>query len=608
MAKQKSKKGSDKKTTSSPLRKVISVLNSPVEIPNKILLPILGFIVLLTVLISSYQVIFADKFFIGTFVGDTNISYLTEAQAYRILSDKYSRRLDQRVQFRLNSSPVEIDLATASAEIEVNSALKDSYNLGRTGTIAEKLFTQLKLLVSPSVTKPQANFKIDPQLKQIKQSVFKAPVDAKLSIEEKEATSTPEIKITEGQNGSGLDEQKLKLELTNFIAFGKYDSTLPIKTVAPSITSENAKMAKKYLESLTQQEITLSFEDQTWKIDTKALVNLLDLSSTESTLIDQEKLNAYLEEVAEDIDRPVREGQFEFNPETKRVTQFSPSEDGRKLNLEKTTTLITQALDNKSSRQINLPVEVTKSKVKLGQVNDLGINELLGRGVSNFAGSIPNRAFNLTLAASRINGVLVPPGETFSFNGTVGDITAATGFKQAYVIKSGRTVLDDGGGVCQASTTIFRAALNAGLPITDRTAHAYRVGYYEQGSPPGLDATTYYPTVDFKFKNDTPSHILIQAYASGTYLYVDLYGTADGRITDMTKPVILSQTPPLPEIRQDDPELPRGTVKQVDWAAWGAKVTFKRTVTRNGQTLLEENWNSNYRPWQAVYLVGTKDG
>jgi vancomycin resistance protein YoaR len=233
---------------------------------------------------------------------------------------------------------------------------------------------------------------------------------------------------------------------------------------------------------------------------------------------------------------------------------------------------------------------------------------LIGQGVSHFAGSIENRKFNVGLAASRINGVLIPPGEEFSFVKTVGDISGASGYKQAYVIKSGRTVLDDGGGVCQVSTTIYRAALNTGLPITERTAHAYRVGYYEQGFPPGLDATIYSPSVDLKFKNDTGHHILVQARVEGTDLTVDLYGTSDGRSVELTRPVIVSQSPALPEIRQDDPTLPKGTVKQVDFAAAGANVVFKRKVTKGGITYIDETIRSNFRPWQAVYLVGTKEG
>ena len=148
--------------------------------------------------------------------------------------------------------------------------------------------------------------------------------------------------------------------------------------------------------------------------------------------------------------------------------------------------------------------------------------------------------------------------------------------------------------------------MNAGLPVVKRTAHAYRVGYYEQGFPPGLDATVFYPSVDFQFKNDTTASILIQAYTQGLTLYVDLYGTSDGRETTLTKSVVTNQTPPPPELRQDDLTIPKGVVKQVDFAAWGANVSFKRTVTRGGETIADEVWRSNYKPWQAIYLVGTQ--
>ena len=169
-------------------------------------------------------------------------------------------------------------------------------------------------------------------------------------------------------------------------------------------------------------------------------------------------------------------------------------------------------------------------------------------------------------------------------------------------------MLDDGGGVCQDSTTLFRAVLNAGLPVVKRTAHAYRVGYYEQGFPPGLDATVFSPSVDFQFKNDTPSHVLIQAYTLGNSLYVDLYGTSDGRVSKISTPIVTNQTRPPPELRQDDPTLPKGTVKQVDFSAWGANVTFTRKVERNGEILINETFRSNFRPWQAIFLVGTKEG
>ncbi|KKQ15947.1 MAG: VanW family protein [Candidatus Daviesbacteria bacterium GW2011_GWA1_36_8] len=348
-------------------------------------------------------------------------------------------------------------------------------------------------------------------------------------------------------------------------------------------------------------------QTQTLKFNLRSIkVGNQELMDTKLTL-NQDKVNLYLKKIASQIDRPVQEPLLSVDPSSDpqrpKITQFQPPIEGQKLDLEKTYTLLSQAMLNQNQKTIELPVTVVKPKNKL--TNDLGINELIGRGVSNFAGSIPNRIYNIELTAQRINGALIPPGEIFSFNSTIGDVSADNGYKQAYVIKSGRTVLDDGGGVCQDSTTVFRAALNAGLPIVKRTAHAYRVGYYEQGFPPGLDATIFTPSVDFQFKNDTPAHILLQAYTRGTTLYIDLYGTSDGRFVEMTKPIVLNQTPPPDPLYQDDPSLPRGTTKQVDFSAWGANVSFSRTVTRNGEVIISDTFKSNYRPWQAVYLVGT---
>ena len=169
-------------------------------------------------------------------------------------------------------------------------------------------------------------------------------------------------------------------------------------------------------------------------------------------------------------------------------------------------------------------------------------------------------------------------------------------------------MLGNGGGTCQVSTTLFRAALREGLPIVERHAHAYRVGYYEQDSAPGIDATVYVPSVDFKFKNDTGHHILIQSILDPEELRLTfmIYGTSDGRISEVTTPVITNQSP-APETKfEDDPTLPVGTVKQVDFAAAGANTVFTRTVTRDGKVIIADTFKSNYRPWQAVFLRGTK--
>jgi vancomycin resistance protein YoaR len=239
-------------------------------------------------------------------------------------------------------------------------------------------------------------------------------------------------------------------------------------------------------------------------------------------------------------------------------------------------------------------------------VNNLGIKELIGRGTSRFSGSIPSRVFNVSLASSRINGVLVAPNETFSFASAIGDISKYTGYKEAYIIQNGKTILGDGGGVCQVSTTLFRAVMNAGLPIIERHAHAYRVGYYEQDSGPGLDATVFVPSVDFKFLNDTGNYILIQTSVNTKNLTADfkIYGTSDGRKSTVSKPVVTDQIAPADDLYVDEPTLPMGKIVQLEHRAWGARVSFSYTVEKGGTQIYQKNFVSVYQPWQAVYQRG----
>ncbi|MDO8573609.1 MAG: VanW family protein [Candidatus Daviesbacteria bacterium] len=562
---------------------------------NKLaLLPIILSILLLILLGVTYQVIMLDKYYPLTFVGSINISFLTRGQAIRAVESTFQQRAGQKISFDYAQDSMALDLATASAALDYSAITADFDNSHR----------GFSTFFSKSNIRPKVSLSLDKQLEKIASTVNRQPENAQLFFDE--STGSARIQIKEGVDGLMLDKEAVKSQIADYLLTGKYNRWLSLKIAPPKITTAFVVRAKAALEAITKEPIKLTFSENTWVLDTKQLLTLLDLTKGEGLLLDEDQTIAYLKNIASGIDQDVQEGLFEFNPQTKRVAAFKPSRDGQKLDVQKTIDLISDTLTNPSSKTIPLPVEIIKPKILTSDVNSLGIKELLGQGISNFAGSIPNRIYNVVLTASRINGVLVPPGEIFSFNQTIGDVSAATGYKQAYVIKEGRTVLDDGGGVCQDSTTLFRAVLNAGLPVVARTAHAYRVGYYEQGFPPGLDATVFYPSVDFKFKNDTSAHILIQAYTSGITLYVDLYGTSDGRTVSLSKPVVSNQTPPPPELRQDDPTLPKGTVKQVDWAAWGATVSFRRTVTRGGETLINETWRSAYKPWQAVYLVGTQ--
>lgn len=326
----------------------------------------------------------------------------------------------------------------------------------------------------------------------------------------------------------------------------------------------------------------------------------------------EKELLAVLEPLKSKVAVEPENALFEF--ENGKVRAFRLSKDGQKLDIEKLKENLSNihakvfSSEIKPTLAIPLSVEVVKPEVTTEKVNDRGIKELIGSGTSYFRGAVESRTYNVNLAASRVNGALVDPGEIFSFNKALGDVSSLTGYKQAYIIQNGRTVLGDGGGVCQVSTTLFRAILNAGLPVIERNAHAFRVRYYEQDAPPGFDATIFTPDVDLRFKNDTKNSILIQSEVDLNEMRITyyLYGTKDGREVTVSKPVITSQTPPPEPLYQDDPQLPIGTVKQVDWAAWGANVEFSREVKKDNKVIISEKFISNFRPWQAVYLRGTK--
>lgn len=343
----------------------------------------------------------------------------------------------------------------------------------------------------------------------------------------------------------------------------------------------------------------------------QAYMNGLNLSPAYK--FSQQKLDDKLNPIYTSINKKPVEAIFNF--ENGKVTEFRPSADGREVNRDELGQMIlskARLVLNYTNQRIviiPIPVKIISPTLTTEKVNKMGINELIGTGTSLFAHSIETRIYNVNLGATRLNGILIAPGEVFSFAKAVGDVSGLTGYKQAYIISGGKTVLGDGGGICQVSTTLFRAALNAGLPIVERTAHAYRVGYYEQDSPPGIDATVYVPTVDLKFKNDTGHYILIQTIVDLNELRLTfmLYGTSDGRISVISTPVVTNQSPAPPDKFEDDPTLPKGIVKQVDFAAAGANVYFTRTVTKDGKVIISDKFTSNYRPWQAVYLRGTKE-
>ncbi|MCX7880951.1 MAG: VanW family protein [Patescibacteria group bacterium] len=326
---------------------------------------------------------------------------------------------------------------------------------------------------------------------------------------------------------------------------------------------------------------------------------------------DKQTVKEYLNILKEKYQYPAKNALFKF--ENGKVTAFQKEKNGLQIEEEKFLTdfdkTIFQIKNQPFQKKINLTYQIIQPEITLASSNKFGIEELIGQGQSNFSHSIPERIHNIILGSSKFNGILIKKGEILSFNKTIGDVSSLTGYKPAYIIKNGKTVLGDGGGICQISTTLFRAALNAGLPIVERHSHAYRVSYYENDAKPGLDATVFAPSIDLKIENNTPAYILIQTEVDkqNNLLYFYLYGKKDGRKIEMSQPILWDVVlPPEPKY-QDDPTLKKDVIKQIDFPAWGGKANFHYKVIKNGEIIFEKDFFSVYKPWQAVFLVGTAD-
>lgn len=323
--------------------------------------------------------------------------------------------------------------------------------------------------------------------------------------------------------------------------------------------------------------------------------------------LDPNQLQAALEPLGPDLARDPRNARFIFNDDTRQLDLLEPAVIGRELNLDASTDAINQGVDA-GQHQIELAFDTTDPAVTSdATAEELGITENVVATSTYFSGSSAGRIQNIETASSAFHGLLIAPGETLSMADILGDISLDKGYAEALIIYGDRTIKGVGGGVCQVSTTLFRAVFYGGYQIDERHPHAYRVLYYEQGpnSPgPGLDATVFVPLVDFKFTNDSEYWILSETYVYGTQLLWKFYSTSDGRTVSWQssgpKNVVDA---PKPLYKEND-DLDKGEIEKVDYEADGMDVVVTRTVSRDGQVIHDDVIRTHYLPWRAIYEYG----
>lgn len=387
---------------------------------------------------------------------------------------------------------------------------------------------------------------ISPEFKYNKENLYKL-LDAKnkkLSAPVVNGRVLSETTIKEGTEGKRLNFTKTAenflLTVSNF-RDKFYSNTF---TVAPTFSGLDLDEHKKELSELIPQTLTLVAEEKEFQVNKEDIMSWATLSgrnpsyaklfegddfykpllgTKNDSLFSSELVSDYLEGVSGQVNIIPKNATLSVEGEQVVVAQKEVT--GRNLNVTKSTENVIGALKEKETT-VTLVVDSSLAEIRSDNLAELGLVGLLSVGYSNFAGSPTNRIHNIQTGASKFNGVLIKPGQEFSFNTTLGPVDASTGYLPELVILDNKTQPQFGGGLCQVSSTAFRAALNAGLPITARKAHAYPVSYYK---PFGVDASIYLPNPDLKFQNDTGKYIFIQTRVVGKNLYFDFYGTKPQR-------------------------------------------------------------------------------
>ncbi|MBI2674201.1 MAG: VanW family protein [Candidatus Yanofskybacteria bacterium] len=340
------------------------------------------------------------------------------------------------------------------------------------------------------------------------------------------------------------------------------------------INTESDKVAVRSLseeiKSPSNDGLTIRVQEYKKTVSPEILKSWLEpyvrnYTGKEDVRISPEEVQEYLASIAPLINiQPVN---AKFTLVNGKAEEFVPSEYGLNLDMEVSKKLIVDAVVN-GVQEVNLPVELIEPAITLDRVNELGITTLIGRGESDFGGSPSSRIHNIKVGSARYTGTIVKLDEEFSFNSMLGEVDERGGYQPELVIKGGKLIYEYGGGLCQVSTTLFRSAIMAGLPILERRPHSFPVRYYD---PQGYDATIYPGVVDLKFKNDTSNHILIQSRIEGTKLIFDIYGPDDDRKVALDGPF------------------------QYDQKANGSmKAYFVRKITHADGTTEEKRFDSKY--------------
>lgn len=537
-----------------------------------------------------------NRVFAGVEAAGVRVGGLTLEEATARIAAETHNIAPPRLTLKAGDKALEVSASELGWKPDARATAERAFAIGR-NHLAERIAAlrgQIQIPLVPSVD-PVA---LEKRLQAIAQSLEYAPINARVVFKDGQYTVTPE------KAGLKLDTQ------TAIETYIKYPEQTVLeffpKTITPRINAAMlepvARKANELLRPVTlvYAEPRLAGGGQVRKRALPVTELAALLSVQEEVRVNRAALGKTLAQMATRFDRLPVDARYVVDQDGQLTVR--PEVEGWKLNQPETLKRLELELLRPDLSELSLTIVPKAARIRAADLPKAEDLQLLAEATTYYSGSAPERIANVHAAARNLDGYIVAAGGVFSFNDAIGSISPENGFKEALVISEGRTVKGVGGGVCQVSTTAFRALYQAGLPILERNQHAYRVRWYD--NIVGFDAAVYQPYLNLRARNDSPGPLVVRSTVTRTTHTVRIYGIPDGRQVTISKPVILSRTPHPPPQYIVEPSLRPGQVKQVDWAVDGYRTRITRSITRPDGKVDVDVLNSNFRPWRAVYQVG----
>ena len=578
-------------------------------------------IILFTAAVFFYGNSFSGRIYRGVSIGTVEVGGLTPSEAAEKLEREISYPIDSSFVFTYEGRQWQATPQQLGFHPQTSEMTSAAYRIGRTGGLMDQITNRLSALLH-GVRIPTV-FLFDERVAFNFITKMAEEIDTPMD-DPSIVLQGSEVVIVPGKSGLLLD-RAMTMQMVQIYAQNMQSAEIELPVIVLEPTEANLGEQKQVLDGLLSKDFILYTNDErgllsAGSIPADVLAGMIDfepvMTDTSLTIEMTPKVDPFysrLLEIGSSVYRAAEDAKFIFDDSRLTLQLISPAVTGKEIDIEKSLENIAAAI-RAGANQAEVVLNAKEPQLKGTETaEELGIRGLVHTENTYFFYSDDERIQNIQVGAGKLNGVLVAPGETFSMADAVGEVSKETGYAESSVIFGSETIQDVGGGLCQVSTTLFRAAFNYGLEINERHAHGYRVYYYERLANraldpglAGLDAAVYLPTLDLKFTNDTPYWLLMETDVDTNLFRLQwrFYSTDVNRYVEYTSSGLTNIEPEGEPVYNENPDLPAGSIVQVDWGIDGADVTINRTAYQDGYIHIQDRFDTHYEAWSDIFEYG----